>query len=289
MSQRAHEPGSDLTSYPPDAGTLTDWDRQLSVIAEEAADLQQELSRLRAESEAVAQLLEQRERELEQKTASLTQLTAHRDQTEKRLTVANTSLSEAQALLEQDRERIASLEQLLEQRQADLERATALEQELSRLRAGELRLSHSSARATGARARTEDGVELEQLLELRQAEPSRPPREAARPGPRVASSSTSSSQEARARYALEQESRRERIASLEQLLEQRQADLERATALEQELHALRARVAELEELESSRPGVLRRLPNLAVTFVSSRFRPAMRSQRAPSRHRESES
>jgi hypothetical protein len=135
VSQRAPEPGSDPTSYPPDVGKLTDWDQQLSVIAEEAIDLQQELSRLREESAAVVQLLEQRECELEEKTASLMQLTDERDQTEKSVTAANASLSHAQALLKQDRERIASLEQLLELRQVELEHATALEQELHSLRA----------------------------------------------------------------------------------------------------------------------------------------------------------
>ena len=111
VSQR--EPGSAQTSYPADVRKLTDWDQKLSVIAEEAIDLQQELSRLRGESDAVVQLLEQREHELEEKTASLVQLTQERDQTETSMTAANASLSEAQALLRQDRERIASLEQLL--------------------------------------------------------------------------------------------------------------------------------------------------------------------------------
>ena len=135
MSQRAPEPGSDRTSYPLDVGELAEWGQQLSVIAEEAIDLQEELSRLREESDAVAELLEQRERELGEKTALLMRLTGERDQTEKSMTAANASLSEAQALSKQDRERIASLEQLLELRQAELERATALEQELHSLRA----------------------------------------------------------------------------------------------------------------------------------------------------------
>jgi hypothetical protein len=134
-SQPAPEPGSDRTSHSPDVGRLADWDQQLSVIAEEAIDLQQELSRLREESEAVVQLLEQRECELEEKTALLMQLTGERDQTEKSMTAANASLSEAQTRVRQDRERIASLEQLLELRQAELERATALEKELHSLRA----------------------------------------------------------------------------------------------------------------------------------------------------------
>jgi len=122
-------------SYLLDVGKLTDWGQQLSVIAEEAIDLQQELARLREESDAVVQLLEQRECELEEKTALLMRLTGERDQTEKSITAANAALSEAQALLKQDRERIASLEQLLELRQAELEHATALEQELHSLRA----------------------------------------------------------------------------------------------------------------------------------------------------------
>lgn len=135
VSQRAREPGSDLTSYPPDVGKLTDWDLQLSVIAEEASHLQQELSRLRDESETVARLLLQREGELEQKTESLLQLTAERDHAEKTMSAANASLSEAHALLDRERERIASLEQRLELRQAEHDHATALEQELRALRA----------------------------------------------------------------------------------------------------------------------------------------------------------
>ena len=123
-----------------------DWDQQLSTIAEEAIDLQQELSRLRGESEAVVQLLEQRECELEQKTALLMQLTDDRDQTEKNMAAANASLSEAQALMRQDRERIASLEQLLELRQAELEHASTLEQELHSLRAHVLELEELDAR-----------------------------------------------------------------------------------------------------------------------------------------------
>ena len=114
---------------------LTDWGQQLSVIAEEAIDLQQELSRLREDSDAVAQLLEQRERELGEKTALLTRLTSEREETEKRMSAANASLSEAQALVKHDRERIASLEQLLELRQAELEHAAGLERELHSLRA----------------------------------------------------------------------------------------------------------------------------------------------------------
>ena len=112
MSEGALELGADLTSYPPEVGKLAEWDQHLSVIAREAADLQQELSRLREESEAVVRLLEQREGELEQKRrrfrSSRLTVTKHRAS----MSAANASLSEAQALLEKDRERIASLEQL---------------------------------------------------------------------------------------------------------------------------------------------------------------------------------
>jgi chromosome segregation ATPase len=113
VSQRAPVPGSDQTSYPADVAKLTDWDQKLSVIAEEAIDLQHELSQLREGSDAVVQLLEQREHELEEKTASLVQLAQEREQTETSTAAANASLSEAQALLQADRERMASLEQEL--------------------------------------------------------------------------------------------------------------------------------------------------------------------------------
>jgi chromosome segregation ATPase len=150
VSQRAPEPGSAQTSYPADVGKLTDWDQKLSVVAEEAIDLQHELSRLREESDAVVQLLEQREHELEAKTASLVQLTEERDQSETSMTAANASLSEAQALLREDRERMASLEQLLELRQAELEHTTALEQELHSLRAHVVELEELETRRTAA-------------------------------------------------------------------------------------------------------------------------------------------
>ena len=154
MSQRAPEPGcSDQTSYPADVAKLTDWDQKLSVIADEAIDLQHELSRLREKSDGVVQLLEQREHELEEKTASLVQLAQEREQTETSMTAANASLSEAQALLQEDRERMASLEQLLELREAELEHTAALEQELHSLRAH---------------------VELEELKSRRAATPPQP-------------------------------------------------------------------------------------------------------------------
>jgi uncharacterized protein YigA (DUF484 family) len=47
---------------------------------------------------SLEQLLEQREHELEEKTASLMQLAQEREQTETSMTAANASLSEAQAL-----------------------------------------------------------------------------------------------------------------------------------------------------------------------------------------------
>jgi len=146
VGQRAREPGSNQTSYSPDVGRLTDWDKQLTVIAEEAIELQRELSRLGEEGAAVVKLLEQCEGELEAKTASLVQLTEERDKAEKSMTAANASLSEAQALLREDRERIASLEQLLELRQAELEHAAALEQELHSLRAHVEELEEHQAR-----------------------------------------------------------------------------------------------------------------------------------------------
>ncbi len=148
MGQGALELGEDLTSSSPEVGRLADWDQHLSVIAEEAADLQQELSRLREESETVVRLLEQREGELEQKTASILQLTADRDHAERSMSAANASLSEAQALLAQHRERIASLEQLLEVRHAEHEHATALEQELHALRARVAELEELETRST---------------------------------------------------------------------------------------------------------------------------------------------
>jgi chromosome segregation ATPase len=147
VSQRAPEPGrSDQTSYPADVAKLTDWDQKLSVIAEEAIDLQHELSRLQEKSDAVVQLLEQREHELEEKSASLVQLMQERDQTETSTAAANAALSEAQALLQEDRERMASLEQLLELRQAEFERSTALEQELHSLRAHVVELEEREPR-----------------------------------------------------------------------------------------------------------------------------------------------
>ena len=147
MSQRAPEAGcSDQTSYPADVAKLTDWDQKLSVIADEAIDLQHELSRLREKSDGVVQLLEQREHELEEKTASLVQLAQEREQTETSMTAANASLSEAQALLQEDRERMASLEQLLEQREHELGHTAALEQELHSLRAHAVELEELKSR-----------------------------------------------------------------------------------------------------------------------------------------------
>jgi chromosome segregation ATPase len=203
LSQQAPEPGSDQTSHPDDVAKLTAWDQQLSVIAEEAIDLQQELSRLREESAAVVHLLEQRERELEEKTASLVQVTDERDRTDKSMTAANASLSEAQARLKQDRERMASLERLLEQRERELEEKTAL-----------------LVQVTDERDRTDKSM----------------------------TAANASLSEAQAR--LKQD--RERMASLEQLLELRQVEPEHATALEEELNSLRAHVVELEELETRR-------------------------------------
>ena len=79
---------------------------------------------MKADRERIAsleQLLEQREHELDEKTASLVQLTQQREQTETSMTAANASLSEAHALLKADRERMASLEQLLGPREDELE------------------------------------------------------------------------------------------------------------------------------------------------------------------------
>ena len=123
----------------------------------------------------VVQLLEQREHELEEKTASLVQLTQEREQTETSMTAANASLSEAQALLQADRERMASLEQLLEQREHELEEKTASlvqltqerEQTETSMTAANASLSEAQALLKADRERM---ASLEQLLEQREHE-----------------------------------------------------------------------------------------------------------------------
>ena len=113
------------------------------------ASLSEAQALLKVDRERMAsleQLLEQREHELEEKTASLMQLTQEREQTQTSMTAANASLSEAQALLKVDRERMASLEQLLEQREHELEHTSALEQELHSLRAQVVELQELETR-----------------------------------------------------------------------------------------------------------------------------------------------
>ena len=238
MSQRAPEPGSsDQTSYPADVAKLTDWDQKLSVIADEAIDLQHELSRLREKSDGVVQLLEQREHELEEKTASLVQLAQEREQTETSTAAANASLSEAQALLQADRERMASLEQLLEQREHELDEKTASLVQLAQEReqtetstaAANASLSEAQALLQADRERM---ASLEQLLEQREHELDEKTaslvqlaqeREQTETSTAAANASLSEAQ------ALLQADR-ERMASLEQLLEQREHELDEKTA-----------------------------------------------------------
>ena len=226
------------------------------------ASLSEAQALLQADRERMAsleQLLEQREHELDEKTASLVQLAQEREQTETSTAAANASLSEAQALLQADRERMASLEQLLEQREHELDEKTASlvqlaqerEQTETSMAAANASLSEAQALLQADRERM---ASLEQLLEQREHELDEKTaslvqlaqeREQTETSMAAANASLSEAQ------ALLQADR-ERMASLEQLLELREAELEHTTALEQELHSLRAHVVELEELETRR-------------------------------------
>ena len=183
------------------------------------------------------QLLEQREHELDEKTASLVQLAQEREQTETSMTAANASLSEAQALLQADRERMASLEQLLEQREHELDEKTASlvqlaqerEQTETSMAAANASLSEAQALLQADRERM---ASLEQLLEQREHELDEKTaslvqlaqeREQTETSTAAANASLSEAQ------ALLQADR-ERMASLEQLLEQREHELDEKTA-----------------------------------------------------------
>lgn len=114
MSNGDLDPGRDLTSYVPEIGKLDDWDEHLSLIAGEAADLQQELSRLQEQSDDVARLLEQQEVELERREAeraatesSLSQLKVDFARTQQELAHARTSHREAESSLQVSREQDA--------------------------------------------------------------------------------------------------------------------------------------------------------------------------------------
>ena len=123
--ENASEPARDLTaSYPPELKELVEREARISSIAVEVADLQEELGRLRGESEAVERSLDERQAELAEKEISLTRLADECARAEEGKAGAQLSLVEAEKLLEGSRARVVTLESelgLLRSRITELE------------------------------------------------------------------------------------------------------------------------------------------------------------------------
>ncbi len=124
--ETASEVAQDLTtSYPPELKKLVEREERISSIAVEVADLQEELTRLRRESEAVERSLDDRQAELAEKEISLTRLADECARVEEGRAEAQASLVEAEKLLEGSRGRVVTLErelEMLRSRIAELER-----------------------------------------------------------------------------------------------------------------------------------------------------------------------
>lgn len=111
-------------SYPPELKELVEREARISSIAVEVADLQEELGRLRGESEAVERSLDERQAELAEKEITLTRLTDECSRAQEGRAQAQLSLVEAEKQLEGSRARVVTLESelgLLRSRITELE------------------------------------------------------------------------------------------------------------------------------------------------------------------------
>ena len=102
------------TSFPPELRKLAEQEERISSIAVEMADLQKELTRLRAESEAVERAFDARQAELGEKEVLLTRLADKCARAEQGEAAAQASRAEAEKLLDGSRGRVVALERELE-------------------------------------------------------------------------------------------------------------------------------------------------------------------------------
>jgi hypothetical protein len=113
--ENTSETARDLTaSYPRELRELVEREARIASIAVEVADLQEELGRLRGESEAVERSLDERQAELAEKEISLTRLADECARAQEGRAEAQLSLVEAEKRLEGSRARVVTLESELE-------------------------------------------------------------------------------------------------------------------------------------------------------------------------------
>jgi hypothetical protein len=113
--ETASEPARDLTApYPPELTELVEREARISSIAVEVAGLQEELARLRGQSEAVERSLDERQAELAEKEISLARLADECARAQEGRVEAQASLVDAEKLLEGSRARVVTLEGELE-------------------------------------------------------------------------------------------------------------------------------------------------------------------------------
>jgi chromosome segregation ATPase len=105
---------------PPDLTKLVAFDKTLSSIAGDVLDLQGALTRLRAESEEVEKLLDERQTELAESELVRSRLADECASSQADGAEARASLAEATRQLEGMRSQVASLEHTLSQREAEL-------------------------------------------------------------------------------------------------------------------------------------------------------------------------
>jgi len=108
------------SSYSPDLTKLVEFDETLSSIAGDVVDLQEALTRLRAESEEVEKLLDERQAELGESELVRSRLADECASSQADRAEARASLAEAARQLEGMRTQVASLEHTLSQREAEL-------------------------------------------------------------------------------------------------------------------------------------------------------------------------
>ena len=119
--ETAYAPVRDLfASYPPELRKLNELDEALSPIAAGVADLREELTRLRGQSEKVAKLLEEGQAELAESELQRSRLADECTRLQGERAEARAALAEAAKELEGLRTRAESLEHTLQQRDAEL-------------------------------------------------------------------------------------------------------------------------------------------------------------------------